>query len=307
MNVLVTGATGFIGKKLCETLCETGHSIVALTRNPDAARSRLPEGARVFPWNPTESQPTLEAFDGVDAVVNLAGESVASRWTARTKQAIMDSRKLSTRHLVDAMAALGSPPPVMVSASAIGYYRDQGDQIITETGEAADGFLAGVCKAWETEAERAEKFGVRLVRLRIGIVLGKGGGALDAMMPAFKFGLGGPLGSGRQWWSWIHIYDVVGAIAFAITSDSLTGPVNATAPAPVRQREFASTLATTIHRPCFIPTPAFALRLAAGQFASELLASTRVLPQRLQDAGYSFRLPHIEDALQQVLTGNQSD
>jgi hypothetical protein len=239
----------------------------------------------------------------MDAVVHLAGETIAGRWTPEKKRKIYDSRVLGTRNLVEGLTRLDAQekPKVLVSASAVGYYGDRGDERLTEEAPPSEGFLSKVCQDWEREARRAEELGLRVVRLRFGIVLGPGGGALQTMLPLFKLGLGGPLGSGRQWWSWVHLDDVVGLITFALENEAFSGAVNATAPNPVRQREFARTLGRVLRRPAALPAPAFALRLALGEFAGELLASTQAIPQKAQEMGYRFKYPELEGALRQIL------
>jgi uncharacterized protein (TIGR01777 family) len=237
----------------------------------------------------------------MDAVVHLAGETIAGRWTPEKKKRIYESRVQGTHRLVDAISTLDERPKVLISASAVGYYDDRGDDVLTEDAPPGGGFLSRVCRDWEREAQRAEELGLRVVRLRFGIVLGPGGGALQTMLPLFKLGLGGPLGSGRQWWSWVHRDDVVGLIELALKNEELSGPANATAPNPIRQREFAKTLGRVLKRPAVLPAPAFALKLTLGEFANELLASTRAIPKRAQELGYRFEYAELEGALCQIL------
>jgi uncharacterized protein (TIGR01777 family) len=299
MKILITGATGFLGRRLCETL--SGHTLIALSRDPAVAKQRVPHLKEAFPWNPLRELPPAQALEGCDAVINLAGESVAGRWTAAKKQMIRDSRVLGTKNLVNALAQLRARPKVLISASAIGYYGDRGEEALTEDAAPGSDFLAQVCRDWEGEALRAESLGMRVVRLRIGLVLGPGGGALQALLPLFRLGLGGPLGRGRQFWSWVHRDDVVGAITYALEKSDLSGPINVTAQQPVRQKEFAQTLGRVLRRPAFLPTPGFALQLVLGEFARELLSSKRVLPQRLQQWGYRFRFAELESAFRDIL------
>lgn len=296
MKILITGATGFLGRRVCEVLSQAGHTLIALSRDPTKAKQRVPALTEAFRWDALG-----EALKGCDAIVHLAGETVAGRWTNAKKKAIRDSRVVSTRNLVNALAPLSARPRVLISASAIGYYGDRGEEALTEDSSPGSDFLAQVCRDWESEAARAESFGIRVVRLRIGLVLGPGGGALQAMLPLFKLGLGGPMGSGNQFWSWVHRDDVAGAIAFALEREDLRGPINMTAPQPVRQREFARALGRVLRRPAILPAPAFALKIALGEFASELLSSKKVLPQRLQQVGYRFRFAELESALQEIL------
>jgi uncharacterized protein (TIGR01777 family) len=301
MNILITGATGFVGRRLCEMLHQAGHTVRALSRDSVAAKQRVPLLKEVFPWNPLQELPPLQAFEGCDAVINLAGESIAGRWTAPKKQLIRDSRVLGTKNLVNALAQLSSRPKVLISASAIGYYGDRGEETLTEDAAPGSDFLAQVCRDWENEALKAESLGMRVVRLRIGLVLGRGGGTLQALLPLFRVGLGGPLGSGRQWWSWIHRDDLCRLIVQILANESISGPVNATAPQPVRQKEFAQVLGRVLRRPAFLPTPAFALKIALGEFADGILASQRVLPRRAQEMGYRFQFEELEGALREIL------
>lgn len=233
---------------------------------------------------------------------NLAGEPVAEgRWTAEKKARIRDSRVLGTRRLVEGLKQLDRRPRVLVSASAVGWYADSGDRELTEAEPPADTFLGEVCAAWEQEARAAEPLGIRVVLVRIGLVLGPGGGAMGQMLPLFRLGLGGRLGSGRQWMPWIHLDDLVGLLLFAARCETLRGPMNAAAPHPVTNAEFTRTLGRVLHRPAFLPAPAFGLRLALGEFASVLLASQRVLPRAALAAGYEFQYSELEPALRSVV------
>jgi uncharacterized protein (TIGR01777 family) len=282
-------------------LHQAGHTVRALSRDSVAAKQRVPHLKEVFPWNPLQELPPLQAFEGCDAVINLAGESIAGRWTAPKKQLIRDSRVLGTKNLVNALAQLSSRPKVLISASAIGYYGDRGEETLTEDAAPGSDFLAQVCRDWENEALKAESLGMRVVRLRIGLVLGRGGGTLQALLPLFRVGLGGPLGSGRQWWSWIHRDDLCRLIVQILANENVSGPVNATAPQPVRQKEFAQVLGRVLRRPAFLPTPAFALKIALGEFADGILASQRALPRRAQEMGYRFQFEGLEGALREIL------
>ena len=300
MRVLITGVTGFIGSRLAAVLAAEGNEVWGLSRNPDTAKQRVPQLTEVFAWNPVAQLPPGNAFTNVDAVVHLAGEPVAGRWTAKGKQRIEDSRVIGTRNLVKAFEQ-PSRPPVLVSTSAIGYYGNRGDSELTEDHRPARDFLAAVCQAWETEADKATALGMRVVVVRTGIVLALGGGALKEMLLPFKMGGGGPMGSGKQWWSWIHRDDLVGIHLRAINDAEMSGIYNGTAPNPMQQRDFAKVLGKVLHRPAFVPTPAFALKLALGGFASELLTSKRVIPERLLKAGFEFQYPELEPALRQAL------
>ncbi len=300
MRVLVSGARGFVGGALVDRLSADGHGVRALCRARRGASP--PVAGELYPWHVETAPPPGEALEGVDAVVHLAGEPVAGLWTRRKRAAIENSRVLGTRKLVAGLAALPDEgrPKTLVSASAVGYYGERGDAELTEDEPAGDAFLARVCARWEHEAAQAAALGVRVVSLRIGIVLGSGGGALRSMLPAFHCGLGGSLGSGRQWWSWIERGDLVELIVFALESE-LAGPVNAVAPGVVRQRTFAQTLGRVLGRPTLCPAPAWALRLIAGGFSSELLSSKRVVPARLEELGFRFTHPELEGALRAVL------
>lgn len=301
MNILITGATGFIGSHLSEHLNNEGHRVTALSRDPDGARRQVPALAGAFAWSPLSERPPAEALRDVEAIVHLAGEPVDGRWTDDKKEAIRDSRVIGTRNLVTAIAEAEKRPEVLVSGSAIGYYGDRGDETLTEDADPGDDFLASVCREWEREAHAARELGLRVHTIRTGIVLGPDGGALEQMLLPAKLGLSGPLGSGRQWWSWIHIEDEVGILAHALTNLSESGALNGTAPGPVRQKEFAKALGRVLHRPAFLPAPAFALELVLGGFAVELLSSKRVLPEAARAAGYHFRHPDLEPALREIV------
>lgn len=299
MKVAVTGATGLIGSALCKDLSKDGVEVLAITRRPSDIGGLL----KPVRWDPERGfdSAALAALEGVDAVVHLAGESIAKRWSAAQKERIRASRVQGSRTLVEALKKLAKRPSVLVAASAVGYYGDTGDQELDESSPAGSGFLPDVCKAWEAETARAAEAGVRVAQLRIGIVLSSKGGALREMLTPFKLGLGGPVGSGRQWMSWVHIEDVVGAIRFALESASLTGPVNVTAPRPERSADFTRALGKVLKRPAFLPAPGFALKLAFGEMAQGLLLEgQKVLPRALEKAGYAFKHPELEPALADV-------
>lgn len=303
LRILITGVTGLVGTRLAAALVMGRCEIVALSRDPVRAQEKIAALSRTWMWSPGEPIPK-EAIQGVDAIVHLAGESVSGRWTEERKRAIRSSRVDGTRRIVDAIAAQpeGQRPYTLVSASAIGYYGDTGERDVVETDPPAQGdFLADVCVAWEREASRAEEFGVRVVTPRLGLVMAREGGALEQMLPIFKLGLGGKLGSGKQWWPWIHLDDVVGIIQHAIGNPELRGPINATSPMPVRQAEFADVLASILHRRALVPAPAFAIKTLLGEFGTEVLGSRKVLPHRTLASGYEYRFPELGAALRDLL------
>jgi uncharacterized protein (TIGR01777 family) len=292
LRVAVSGAGGLIGSALVRAMVAEGHEIRRLVRRPSADRTEVS-------WDPTAGTVDAEGLEGLDAVVHLAGENIASgRWTAARKETIRASRVGGTRSLCDALARLEAPPGVIVSASAIGYYGDRGEELLDETSPPGKGFFPGVGQAWEAATSGAEKAGIRVVKLRIGVVLSGSGGALARMLPPFRLGLGGRLGSGRQYMSWIALDDLVAAIRFAIDTPSLRGPVNATAPEAVTNADFTRTLGRVLGRPTPFPIPGPALRVLAGGMADEaLLSSARVRPRRLQESGFRFLHPDLDGAL----------
>ncbi len=300
MKILVTGATGFIGSRLVDALVRDGHTVTALSRDPESARRRLPALAGAHPWGPLDGPPPPAAYEGVDAVVHLAAEPVNGRWTQAKRRRIRDTRVLGTRYVVDGLLAASPRPRVLVSASAIGVYGPRGEEEVSEETPPGSDWLSGVAREWEAEAERAAGHDVRVVVLRNGIVLGSGGPAFNRLLLATKLFVGGPLGGGRQWWSWVHVDDVVGMFCFALAEDSLAGAVNVTAPHPARQRDVARALGKALRRPSFVPAPAFALRIVLGAFAREVLGSIRVLPVRAQRAGYRFRHPELGGAIRDL-------
>lgn len=303
MRVVVSGVTGLIGRRLAPHLAEAGHEVVGLSRDCLAARRKVPDlhDAYDWHWRGQKDEPQHEALDGADVVIHLAGEPVAGRWTAAKRRKIEESRVRGTRALVEAFGHADAPPRVLLAASAIGYYGPTGDQPVTEASPSGGDFLARVCSRWEDEAIRAEELAVRVVRLRFGLVLGLDGGVLAEMLPVFRLGLGGPLGSGAQWWSWVHEDDVTRMVDFALENDELRGPVNVTSPLPVRQRDFAETLGKVLHRPARLPVPRAALRLGLGSFASEVLTSRRVMPEVAREAGFGFAYADLESALRHLL------
>ena len=299
MKTLVTGGTGMVGPRLLRMLDQP----VILSRNPERARETVGHLAgRIIRWDPMAGPPPAEAFAGVEAVFHLAGESVAEgRWTAAQKARIRDSRVVGTRNLVQGIAQVSDRPRVLVSASAVGYYGDRGEEELTESASPGRDFLADVCVAWEKEALAAEKLGVRVVTERTGIVLGAGGGALAKMLTPFKLGAGGPLGNGRQWMPWVHVSDLARLYLHAAEHESIRGPMNAVAPHPVRNSEFTKALGRQLRRPAFMPAPYLGLRLLFGEFAQVLFASQRVVPQVALDTGFTFQYPDIAAALKEIL------
>ena len=297
--VLVTGATGLVGGRLLPSLGKRGVRVRALTRDPERARRRLGAGAEALGWDGIEVPEA--ALRGAGAVVHLAGEPIFGGLpSAARRERIRASRVRSTESLGAALGRLAEAerPRVLVCASAVGWYGgDHGDAELDESAPVGAGFLAELCRDWEEAATRAERHGVRVVRLRIGVALAREGGALALMLRPFRLGLGGPLGSGRQWMPWVHVDDVVGLILFALDADAALGPINAVAPEPVRNRELTRLLAAKLGRPAFLPVPGFALRAALGEMAGELLDSRRVVPRRAQALGYRFAHPTLASAL----------
>jgi hypothetical protein len=296
MKILVSGSHGLVGSALVQSLKSDGHEVFSLVRRP-------PRSDAEVEWYPDRGSLALSRLEGTDAVVHLAGESIASgRWTVNKKQRIRDSRVQATTVLSEALANLKEPPGILISASAVGYYGDRGNLILTEATAPGNDFLAGVCVAWERATEAAAEKGIRVVNARFGIILSAEGGALAKMLPPFRMGVGGRVGSGAQWMSWIALADAIGGIRFALVNESLTGPVNFVAPHPVSNAEFTKTLGKVLSRPTLFPVPEFAARLAFGEMAGALLlAGQRVAPARLQEAGYEFEYPELEPALRHLL------
>ena len=300
MRALVTGATGFVGRRLLSQL----ERPIVLSRDGVRAERLLAEYAvRTFSWDAQNEPAPAQAFEDVDVVFHLAGEPVAQgRWTQAKKARLRDSRVTGTRNLVETLSKLEHKPKALISASAVGYYSDRGDEILDESASPGEDFLAEICVAWEEESQKAADAGIRVVNLRIGIVLGSGGGALAKMLTPFKFGLGSPLGHGRQWMSWIHLDDLIGMMLFAARCDQIRGPINATAPNPVTNRQFTKALGKALRRPTILPSvPGVVLRLGMGEFASVLIASQKAIPGAAQTAGYEFVHSQLDEALQDIL------
>ena len=303
MKVAITGATGFVGSRLVERLQAQGHQPLILTRNRASADRAFPT-LEIVAYTPTESGSWQQAIAGCDAVVHLAGEPIAeSRWTPERKQEILKSRQLSTQKIVEAIAQANPKPTVLVNASAIGYYGTSETATFDESSPAGDDFLAEVCQAWEAEAQKVKDAGVRLVILRLGIVLGDGG-ALAKMTPPFKVFAGGPIGSGRQWFSWIHRDDLVNLILEALTGKDIEGVFNATAPNPVRMTELCQTIGETLNRPSWLPVPSFALEALLGEGAKVVLEGQQVLPKRTTSYGFKYRYPTVKQALAEILASS---
>ncbi len=294
MNVLISGATGLIGSALVPELEAGGHTVTRLSRSSS--------GAKTIRWDPSAG--TIEGdLEGTEAVVHLAGESIAQgRWTSEKKRRIVDSRVQGTRLLAESIAALSAPPKVMVSTSAVGYYGDRGDEVLTEESAPGDDFLARVCREWEAAAEPARRAGIRVVHPRLGIVLSPQGGALGTTLPIFKLGGGGKIGSGRQWWSWVALDDVVGSTVDALANEGVEGPLNVGSPNPMTNAQYTKVLGKVLGRPTVLPLPAPAARVMLGEVADALLlASQRMEPAKLKGTGYDFRYPQLEGALRHLL------
>lgn len=300
MQLLIVGGTGFIGSAMIRAW-SAQHPLIVLTRNPDSARQRLPHAVQVVEWDGRTLGDWVRALESVDVVINLAGETIAQRWTPEVKKRLVASRVETTRLLVKALQSIATRPATLLQASAIGIYDQNPNAVAEEETPPGEGFLAELGKAWEDSARPVESLGIRVCYMRFGVVLGAGGGALERMLTPFKLGIGGPIGSGKQWLSWIHIDDVVGSAQFLMERPDLSGVFNFTAPNPVTMEEFARTLGRVLLRPAFVRVPTFALKTIFGEMAETLLQGSRVLPKRLLEAGYPFRYPTLEPALRAVL------
>lgn len=300
MKVAVSGASGFLGPRLIERLLERGHGVHVLARDVKRTLGRLPPGVTGSFFDATTPL-SPDALEGAEAVVHMAGEPVAQRWTESARQRILESRVAGTRRLVEALKAAGTVRR-FVSAAAIGYYgADRGAEPLTESSSPGDDFLARVCRGWEAEALEAQALDIPTVVARIGVVLHPEGGALKQLLPPFRMGVGGPVGSGRQYLSWVHREDTVGLLLFALEHPELRGPLNVTAPQPVTNEEFSRTLGRVLHRPSLMRVPGFALKLALGEMSAVVLGGQRVLPQGAQSAGYAFQFPELTGALENLL------
>ncbi|HEY5709867.1 MAG TPA: TIGR01777 family oxidoreductase [Solirubrobacterales bacterium] len=301
MKVLVTGASGFIGSALCDSLLVRGDTVVGLTRDPKRARRTNPS-VNWHAWEPTLERPPADAFDGVDAVVNLLGEKINQRWSDEAKRRIMESRRTGTHNLIGTIAGLERKPRVLVNQSAIGFYGDRGEAIVDESSEPGEGYDAEVVREWEKAAREVEPTGVRLVVVRTGHVLDPSDGFLAALLTPFKLGVGGPLAGGAQYVSWIHVVDEVGILLWAVDNDEVNGVVNSTAPNPVTNRVFSKALGRALNRPAVMPVPGVTLDLMYGkEFGQVLRGGQRVLPRRALDLGYEFQHPELDEALEDLL------
>lgn len=303
MRILISGATGLVGSAVMRRALDLGEEPVRLARSGFSTRMPMACSSQTnVTWDPAAGTIDSSA-EGAHAVVHLAGASIAQgRWTKRRKQILRESRVETTRQLVSALGKLRRPPSVFVAASAVGFYGSRGDEVLSETASPGDDFLGELVRDWEAESQAAADLGARVVLLRFGVILARHGGALPRMVLPFRLGAGGPIGSGKQWMSWIALEDAVSIICFALRTDCVSGPVNAVAPNPVRNLDFGRVLGDVIHRPAFVPTPAFVLRLALGEVADALLLSSqRVVPDRLTQFGYRFVYPELKPALESVL------
>ena len=301
MRVTLTGATGGIGRGLAEALIARGDEVTALTRSPERAAGRLPEGVAAVGWDPVAGPAPADALAGRDAVVNLAGENVAQRWTSEVKQRIRASRELGTRNLVEGLRIAEPRPAALISGSASGYYGPHGDERVGEDAPAGDDFLAAVSVAWEREALEAEGLGMRVAIVRTGIVLDADSGALATMLTPFKLGVGGPVAGGRQYMPWIHREDEIGLLLAALDNPGFSGPVNGSAPEPATNRDFSRALGRALHRPAFAPIPAAAIKVLYGDMAQIVVKGVRMVPGRAAELGYTFRHPDLDEALGSTL------
>ncbi len=299
MKIVITGGSGFVGSNLSQYLLDRGHEVVAIARSADKGRIRA-AAYRYISADTTRSGPWQAQLEDAQAVINLAGVSIFKRWSARYKQQIHDSRILTTRQVVAGLAA--DRAVTLCSASGAGYYGSRADDILTEDEPAGSDFLAGLSRDWEAAARQAAEKGARVVTMRFGVVLGKNGGAMAKMMPAFKFFVGGPLGDGNQWFPWIHLDDLTAAVGFVLEHQQVKGALNFCAPHPVRNHELAAAMGEVLKRPAWMPAPAFLLRLVLGEFAGVFLGSQRTVPERLLEYGFAFRYPQIKAALEDIAT-----
>ena len=299
MNITISGASGLIGRRLLKNLGAAGHALTVLSRH---AGTNVPPGVAVAAWDPMKGPPPEDGVRNASAVIHLAGEPVSQRWNADVKRRIRESRVVGTRNLVQGLSKLRNTPQTLICASAVGYYGSRGDEVLREDSAPDHSYLAEVCTAWEQEAVAAEAFGMRVVRVRTGVVLDARGGALQRMLPPFRMGVGGKLGDGRQWMSWIHLADLAAMFQFAVEHD-VRGALNGVAPIPVTNADFTQALARTVHRPAIFPVPVFGLKLMFGEMSDILLASQRVLPAAPEAAGFKWSFPELGGALKDLLGG----
>jgi uncharacterized protein (TIGR01777 family) len=297
MKITLTGGSGFIGRRLLKTLTAAGHTVHIMSRH---AGTNLPPGVKLSVWDALRGEPPADALDGADAVIHLAGEPVAQKWSAAAKQKIRDSRVIGTQRLIQALSTISQRPSALIAASAIGIYGSRDSEVVTETSQPGTGFLAELCQEWEKEADMAGSLGMRVVKIRIGIVLDKNGGALAKMLPPFRNFAGGRLASGKQWMSWIHLQDLGGLFKYAV-ENPVQGVLNGTAPNPVTNADFTKQLAVALHRPALFPVPALALKAIFGEMAEMLVTGQRVLPKAAQADGFQFQYPDLGPALANLL------
>lgn len=301
-KIIITGATGLIGQQLTIKLTDMDYKITIFTRNPDNAQKKLPNVHKVVKWEYDYVDEWLHELESVDAVIHLAGANLSTkRWNKEYKKLLYDSRIISTKKLIEAIKTVERKPKVFITASAIGYYGNRSDEILTEESEPGKDFLANLCNDWEKEAKNVEQFGVRSVQIRTGLALSRNEGALKQMLPAFKYFIGGPLGNGKQWYSWLHIEDIVNIYVKALESEILSGPINAVSPNPVTMKKFAKILGDVLHRPSFFSVPKIILLLVIGQVAEVVTSSQRVVPEKLLNSSFKFKFEKLEDALRDIL------
>lgn len=300
MKVVVTGATGFVGQVIVKQLLSAGDEVIVLTRNVAKAAITLGSSCKYFQWDDVNALPPVEAFAGADGVINLMGESISQRWDESTKKRMYNSRINGTRRLVEAIEKLTNKPKVFISTSAIGIYGNRGPEDINEESKVADTFLGKLCQDWENEANKARNYGAKVVIIRTGIVLGRGGGALAKMLPIFKLGVGGPVGSGNQYMSWIHIEDLASMYVEALKNNSVKGVLNGTAPYPATNKEFSKMMGKVLRRPAFLPAPEFAIKIALGEMSQIVLEGQKVLPVKFKEMNFRYRYPTLEMALKET-------
>ncbi len=302
MKIFITGGTGFIGRSLIKSLLDDGHMVTVLSRSAQKAESILGSKVTIIEGDPRVAGSWMDEIGTCEAVINLCGAPILKKkWTDERKQLLLDSRIIPTRLIVEAIKKAKKRPRVLISGSAVGYYSDRGDELIAEESGPGRDFGAKLCSSWEAEANKATELGVRVVTVRTGMVLGRGGGALAQMTPPFKFFVGGPIGSGRQYMSWIHLDDHIGITKLALTDTSITGPVNMTAPNPVTNRDFMKAIGNAMHRPSWLPVPGFALKIMFGEGADLLVEGQRALPKKAENAGYRFTYASLDAALTDAL------